>query len=97
MFSGKPYMTVEGRARAAQPPSWFEPEPSLLIGRAPAKAKPDWSDHSLSFPGRLEGTLHSWLVALNSPKKALAPKISERKTGRKKHKSAGSEKGRQLS
>ena len=77
MFSGNPYMT------AAQPPSWFEPEPSLLIGRAPAKAKPHWSDHSLSFPGRLEGTLHSWLVALKQPKKAPAPKVLERKSGRK--------------
>ena len=82
---------------AAQPPSWFEPEPSLLIGRAPAKAKPHWSDHSLSFPGRLEGTLHSWLVALNSPKKRPHRKFWGEKPAEKNCKSSGSEKERQLS
>ena len=81
----------------AQPPSWFEPEPSLLIGRAPAKAKPHWSDHSLSFPGRLEGTLHSWLVALNSPKKRPHRKFWGEKPAEKNCKSSGSEKARQLS
>ena len=82
---------------AAQPPSWFEPEPSLLIGRAPAKAKPHWSDHSLSFPGRLEGTLHSWLVALNSPKKRPHRKFWGEKPAEKNCKSAGSDRELQLS
>ena len=81
----------------AQPPSWFEPEPSLLIGRAPAKAKPHWSDHSLSFPGRLEGTLHSWLVALNSPKKRPHRKFRGEKPAENNCKSSGSEKELQLS
>ena len=69
VFSGNPYMTVYSRARAAQTPSWFERLPSNLIGQSPAKAAPHWSHHSLSSPGRLEGTLQCWLVALNSPEK----------------------------
>ena len=76
-FSGNPYMTVHSRPTgAARPPSWFEPESSDLIGRAPAKASSHWFPHSLSSLARLEGTLQCWLVALNRPeKKASVSKV----------------------
>ena len=82
-------MTVHSRARAAQTPSWFERLPSPLIGQSPAKANPYWSHHSLSSPGRLEGTLQCWLVALNSKKKGVGVQILGNTGGWKSNKATG--------
>ena len=96
VFSGNPYMTVDSRATAAaRPPSWFEPEPSALIGRDPAKASSHWSHHSLSSPARLEGTLQCWLVALNiSRKKASASKFWGSRPAEKSDKASGAKRAR---
>ena len=86
-------MTVHSRARAARTPSWFERLPNPLIGQSPAKANPYWSHHSLSSPGRLEGTLQCWLVALNSQKKGVGVQILGNTAGWKKQQSNRAEKG----
>ena len=89
-FSGNPYMTVDSRRTgAARPPSWFEPESSDLIGRAPAKASSHWFPHSLSSLARLEGTLQCWLVALNRPeKKASVSKVWGKRAAEKSAKAS---------
>ena len=89
-FSGNPYMTVHSRPTgAARPPSWFEPESSDLIGRAPAKASSHWFPHSLSSLARLEGTLQCWLVALNRPeKKASVSKVWGKRAAEKSAKAS---------
>ena len=57
--------------------------------KSPAKAAPHWSHHSLSSPGRLEGTLQCWSVALNSPKKGVGVRILGNTTRWKRDKATG--------